>query len=313
MLDFINSYFMLVTTYISLAIEFSGLLHSVYLVQVVFSKITGHPIESSEPPRSGAQSLFFWARVLVSLVILGFSFAVTIVALFEEKTTMYEGVPSYVSVIIFFVLMAVVGLMEGMQIALFSVVNTPDDELKNYAVAHKTCKLVFEGTNLQSFLVGRQIFVATCTFVVARIASPDYTEEDDNIFGVSDGFQAFLNTGLTGAVITTLVGSLAWRIIASSFPVAFLSNPLVYVIVRICLVLDTVGICSSAWLLALTHKLLVGYQVDEVYIGTSEEQTAAAKSADEEAPLQEVNSDTSDAAKSVDEEAFLQEAFEVQL
>ena len=34
MLDFINSYFMLFTNYVSLAIEFSGLLHSVYLVQI---------------------------------------------------------------------------------------------------------------------------------------------------------------------------------------------------------------------------------------------------------------------------------------
>jgi hypothetical protein len=32
MLDFINTYFMLFTTYVSLAIEMSGLLHSVYLV-----------------------------------------------------------------------------------------------------------------------------------------------------------------------------------------------------------------------------------------------------------------------------------------
>jgi hypothetical protein len=293
MLDFINTYFMLFTTYVSLGIEFSGLLHSVYLVQIVFSKITGQPIESNEPKRSGTQNLFFWARVIMSLAILAFSFAVTLVALFEEKTTMYEGVPSYVSVIIFFVLMAVVGLMEGMQIALFAVINIPEDELKNYAVAHKTCKLVFEGTNLQSFLVGRQIFVATCMFVVARIASPSYDEEDDNIFGVSDGFQAFLNTGLTGAVITTLVGSLAWRIIASSFPVAFLSNPLIYAIVRVCLVLDTVGICSAAWLLALVHKQLAGYQVDEVYIGTPEERAAATK-LDEEEPIQGEESDAQD-------------------
>jgi hypothetical protein len=48
MLDFLNNYFMLFTTYVSLAIEFSGLVHSVYLVQIIFSKITGKPIESKE-------------------------------------------------------------------------------------------------------------------------------------------------------------------------------------------------------------------------------------------------------------------------
>ena len=200
---------------------------------------------------------------------------------------MYEGVPPYVSVIIFFVLMAVVGMMEGMQIALFAVINMPEDDLKNYSIAHRVCSLTFEGTNLQSFLVRRQIFVATCMFVVARIASPSYGEEDANIFGVSDGFQEFLNTGLTGAVITTLVGSLAWRIVASSFPLALLSNPIIYGINRVCLVLDSIGICSGAWLMAMIHKQLVGFQPDEVYIDTAEERATAAKDLelDDETPV----------------------------
>ena len=163
----------------------------------------------------------------------------------------------------------------------------PEDDLKTYSIAHRVCSLTFEGTNLQSFLVGRQIFVATCMFVVARIASPSYGEEDANIFGVSDGFQEFLNTGLTGAVITTLVGSLAWRIVASSFPLAFLPNPIIYGIVRVCLVLDSIGICSGAWLMAMIHKQLVGFQPDEVYIDTAEERATAAKDLelDDETPV----------------------------
>ena len=85
MLDFINTYFMIFTTYVSLFIEFSGLLHSVYLVQIFFSKITGTPIDSKEPPRTGVQNLFFWGRVLMSLAILGFAFAVTLAALFRAR------------------------------------------------------------------------------------------------------------------------------------------------------------------------------------------------------------------------------------
>lgn len=274
-LDFINSYFMLFTTYVSLAIEFSGLLHSVYLVQIFFSKITGTPIESKEPPRSAIQKVVFWARVLFSLIILGFAFAITLTALFAEKTKMWEGIPPYVSVIILFILMAFVGMMEGMQIALFAVLNMPVEELKNHSLAHKSCELTFTGQNLQAFLVGRQICVTVCMFVVARITSLNYGDEDDNVFGVSDGLQNFFNTGLMGAVITTIVASLAWRIIASSFPLAFLSNPLIYLIIRLCLLLEATGICSGAWLLALIHKQLVGFQPDEVYIGSAEERAAA--------------------------------------
>jgi hypothetical protein len=156
MLDFINNYFMLYfVTYVSLAIEFSGLLHSVYLVQVVFSKISGTPIESKEPARNTAQNAFFWARVVFSLALLAFAFAVTLGALFDGNTTMWDGVPTAVSVIVFFVLMCFVGMMEGMQIALFAVVNLPEEELKSHTVAYANCQLTFSGQNLQAFLIGR--------------------------------------------------------------------------------------------------------------------------------------------------------------
>jgi MFS family permease len=283
MLDFINTYFMLFTTYVSLAIEASGLLHAVYLVQIFFSKITGTPIESNRPPRTAIENLFFWARVAMSCVVLGFSFAVTLSALFKGKTTMYAGVPEVVSVVVLFILMAFVGMMEGMQIALFAVVNMPEDELKKHTIAAANCELTFTGTNLQAFLIGRQICVTCCMFIVARITScnVDTDVDEPTIFGVSTGVQNFFNTGLLGAIITTIVASLAWRIIASSFPLAFLSNPLIYVIIRLCLILEASGVCSAAWLLALIHKQIAGYQLDEEYIGTADERAAAAKAGDD--------------------------------
>lgn len=87
----------------------------------------------------------------------------------------------------------------------------------------------------------------------------------------------FFNTGLLGALITTIVASLAWRIIASSFSIAFLSNPLIYIIIGMCLLLEASGVCSAAWLKALVHKHKVGYQLDEVYLGTPDERAAAKK------------------------------------
>ena len=59
MLDFVNNYFMLFTTYVSLGIEYSGLLHSVYLVQYGFAIITGNRVESNRPPRTVLQNIFF--------------------------------------------------------------------------------------------------------------------------------------------------------------------------------------------------------------------------------------------------------------
>ncbi len=202
----------------------------------------------------------------MSSAILSFALAVTLEALIKERSGMWEGVPTSASILIFFVLLCVVGLMEGMQIAAFALLNYPRDELNMHAVASANCKLIFSGQNLQAFLIGRQIFVASLMFIVARIATIEIAEGEDNVFGVSDGFQKFLNTGLLGAVVLTLFGSLMWRIIASSYPLAFMSNPLSFVIIRICMLLEKTGVCSAAWFFALIHRSVVGYQLDEVYL-----------------------------------------------
>lgn len=270
MLDFANNYFLLFTIYVSLAIEFSGLLHAAHLIQILFLMITGKSVESKKAPRDGLQNAFFWIRVVFSLVVLTLSLVVTLTALFQGKTTMWEGVPEAVSVIIFFLLMVFVGMMEGVQIALFAVVNLPEEVISKHPIAYKSCKLTFRDQNLQAFLIGRQVCVTICMFVVAAITTIKVeTGTGENIFGVSDGLQTFFNTGLLGAIITTILASLVWRIIASSFPIAFLSNPLIYLIIRLCLALQASGVCYSAWILARIHKQVAGYRQDEAFIGSS--------------------------------------------
>merc|ERR1712048_204370 len=97
---------------------------------------------------------------------------------------------------------------------------------------------------------------------------------DTNVMGISDGLQSFLNLGFQGALITTMGGSISWQLVAGAFPVAFLSNPVTYILLRICLILEGTGICNGAWVLAAIFKKIFGYQKDEVYIGTAEERKA---------------------------------------
>jgi hypothetical protein len=113
MLDYINNYFALFTIWVAMAIEFSGLLHASYVVHMIVSKLAGKPVESFEDPRTPQQEIFFWLRCLLSITILGFCVAVTVVALFDGQTTMWEGVPPAVAIIIFLVLMCVVGMLEA--------------------------------------------------------------------------------------------------------------------------------------------------------------------------------------------------------
>jgi hypothetical protein len=170
-------------------------------------------------------------------------------------------------------------MLEGMQIAFFAVAKVTKEERGDSFFAKKTCELLFrgKGKNLAGFMIGRQLCVVSCMFFVARITSVEIEDGEDNIFGVGQTAQELFNTGLLGAVITTIVGSISWQLVASAFPIAFLSNPLVYVLLRICLALEATGICHGAWVLAAIHKKIAGFKRDEVYIGTAEERAARQK------------------------------------
>merc|ERR1712045_655757 len=228
-----------------------------------------------------------WIRCLYSLAILGFCFAVTMVAVFDGKTTVWESVPPGAAVVIFFILMSVVGMLEAMQIAFFAVAKLPANERGSSVFALKTCHLLFteEGNNLPGFMIGRQLCVVSCMFFVARVTSVEIEEGEENIFGVGDGLQEFFNTGLLGALALTIVGSIAWQLVASAFPIAFMSNPITYILLRICLFLEATGICHGAWVLAAIHKKIAGFQRDEVYIGTAEQRKALEKGDIDAIPL----------------------------
>jgi len=124
-------------------------------------------------------------------------------------------------------------------------------------------------------MCGRQMTVTLCFFVIARVTTINVEiGVDDNIFGVSDWVQTMFNLGFMGALTTTILGSIAWQLVASSFPIEFLSNPVVYLFLQAALLIQASGICSAAWLFAVIQRKAMGFQLDEVYVGTPEERAA---------------------------------------
>ena len=266
MLDFTNNYLVLFTLWVANLIEFSGLLHSCYVIQLIVRKLAGQPIESNK-------SLFFWFRCLMSLVILAFCITVTMVALFSDKTTMWKGVPPSISVVILFSLMILAGILDGMFIATFTVSKVEAAERGEGVYARKTCDILSfeEGDNYPRFLIGRQLLVIFCWFVAARMTSVQIPDGEDNIFGVSNGIQHIFNTGFLGAIMFTILGSISWQIVASVFPLAFMQSPITYVLLRICLGVECTGICQSAFVIAAIHRKIASFKQDDTYIGTAEE------------------------------------------
>ena len=219
----------------------------------------------------------------MSMAILVYAFTVTLTALFAGKTNMWSSFPPAASVVLFFVLLFIIGLLEGSQIAYFAVTKLQQSERGDGYFAKKTCEILFKNNNhnLAAFMIGRQLCVVSLMFIIARITSVKLDEGDENIHGVSDGVQNLFNTGLLGALCVALVGSIPWRLISSAFPIAFLSNPLTYILLRFCLFLEMTGLLHGAWVLAAIHRKISGFQRDEIYIGTAEERAAAQKGDDD--------------------------------
>lgn len=280
MLDYLNNWFGVFTVYVALALEFTGILHSGYLIQMIVCKISGTEYETNEPPKTGFTLFFFWFRVLFSCVALAFSFVVTLTALFEGKTTMWKGVPPAASVVLFFALMALVGLLEATQISYFAVSKLRVAERGSNWFAKKTCERLYAGKdgqpgiNLPGYMIGRQLCVVSCMFFVAKVTSTDVHPGQPTIFGVSEGMQQFFNTGLLGALITTIVGSIAWRLAGSAFPIFFLSTPPAWIMLEVCLGFEASGMLNGAWIMGWIHRKVAGFKIDEVYIGTAEERAA---------------------------------------
>ncbi|GKY98118.1 hypothetical protein MPSEU_000769600 [Mayamaea pseudoterrestris] len=267
MLDFVNNRTMYLSTIAALAIEKSGLLHSVYLIQIGFAKVTGRSIRTHETPRSLGRKLLFWGRVALSTCVLSFSIVVMLTAMFQGKTRMWTGLPPAAGLIMLILLILFVGLLDGLQVAFFAVLHVPEKEIREQGVAWKNCKFIFSGRNLQTFLVGRQIFQTLCQFFIARLSTVKVAPGEDNLFGVPDGVQQFFNTGILGSIFATIIASLIWRVTASCFPFLFLSNPLSYCFLRFCILVESSGVCWSAWLVAAVHRRVAGLQLDESYIG----------------------------------------------
>jgi len=294
MIDFINNYFALFTLYTAMCVEFTGIMHSAYLIQNLMSVVSGKPIISNEEDKTGFTLAFFWARVLMSLCILGFCMAVVMVALVNGDTMVavkYPDISVGLSIFLFFFFMSVVGTLEAMQIAYFCSAKLTWEERAQGIFGKKTNHILFDGNgrNFPGFMIGRQLTVVASFFLVASITGLNITPgEGNNIFGISDGAQQFLNFGLHGAVITTILASISWQYAASAFPNAFVNSPITYVLLILALCLEGTGICHGAWVIAKVMKKVCKLQYDEVYVGTPEERMASSKPDKEMTPAQDV-------------------------
>ena len=265
-----------------MAIEASGLLHASYLIQYIFAAISGRSIESNEHPGSAEVVLFFWFRIMCSTLALTAAIFVTIVAILEGKTTMFDIMPPVASLGMTLGLWLLIGILEGTHLAVFAAGRLTIEERRygSTSWSQRSCRILLEEKNehnLANYMLGRQLCVTAYFFAIARATTMHVEDEEDNVMGVHDVVQTVFNTGILGAFITTIIASLMWQFLASAFPLTFLATPLTHLLVWVCLLVESTGICQGAWVLATLQKKLFGFRNDEKYIGTAQHRAEMAK------------------------------------
>ena len=193
-----------------------------------------------------------YLRFAFSASLLVFSGVVTCYAILEQKTSMWKIVPGWASLLIFILVLFLLGIMEGLQIALVELKRQdPKSYMETYPAAYRLGQYAMKEDNIERFLMGRQVFVVCLVFFAAKLTTIHGTEESGFLFYVPHWVQAlFLETGLLACVVVVILAQLMPQIVASVYPTQFLQLAGMWPAYWACIVLESSGVTHICWVFA---------------------------------------------------------------
>jgi len=197
-------------------------------------------------------TVFDYIRYVGSFALLMFSTVVTFYAILEQKTSFWKGVPGWAALLIFLVVLFLLGVMEGIQIALVELKRQdPETYKESHPRAYRLGQIAAKGDNIERFLLGRQVFVVCLVFFAAKLTTIHGRDDDGFLFPVPGFVQTFLlETGLLACVIVVIVAQLTPQIIASIYPVQFMQTMVGLPAYYACIGLESTGITHFTWILS---------------------------------------------------------------
>jgi len=182
-------------------------------------------------------------RYVFSTSLLLFALATILYSMITYKTTFYPGVPNYAQIILLFVLLILLGTMEGTMMALNQLRRVDPELYKDKYLPYITVTYARKGDRVERFLNGRQVIVVLCGFQLAYLTTIQN--------GTLDFYPYFLAqlfyTGLMGSLVVFILGQITPQVFAAKFPTVFLSNPILFTVFRICLIIELTGLTYSTW------------------------------------------------------------------
>ena len=210
-------------------------------------------------------SAFDFVRFVLSFCLLIFSGVVTCYSIWTQKTSMWKVVPGWASLIIFILVLFLLGVMEGLQIALVELKRQePETYKETHPRAYKLGQYAMKEDNIEKFLIGRQVFVVCLVFFAAKLTTIHGNSESGFMFPVPDWVQAlFLETGLLACMVVVVLAQLMPQIVASLYPTQFLEITVMRPAYWACILLELSGITHISWVLAWVMSKLFRMKEEE--------------------------------------------------
>ena len=209
---------------------------------------------------------FDYVRFVLSALILLFSAVVTSYAIVERKTGFWHIVPGWAALILFVVDLFLLGIVEGLQIALVELKRQHPDSYKNsHPAAYRIGQVAARGDNVERFLMGRQVFVVFLVFFAAKLTTITLEEKEGFLFPAPFWFRSvFLETGILACIVVVIIAQLMPQIVAAKYPVHFLQFFIMKPAYYTCVFVEITGLTHICWVLSHLLGYVAGMRDDEI-------------------------------------------------
>ena len=163
-----------------------------------------------------------------------------------------DGWPA-LDIVVFLVMMCWIALLEGCQISIVGLQDVDPEIFKeSYPRAYRCCKWVHEGPNVERFLVGRQFLLLFNGFVASRLGGGTDVDYHWGDWYWNDAATSFFYTNNVLLMIVIVAGfQLPTQLVAADKMLGFFDLPFAhyYTVVAPCMIVESVGLTHSSYLL----------------------------------------------------------------
>lgn len=216
-------------------------------------KIRGKQHEDGGNPNLVHLSIFDYIKYTWSTCVTLGSMAIVLYGI--SKGAYVLPTPVVGAYIIAIVMMTILFYLEGLMIAIVGVQYWDREIYRDYYPrAYRMHELMSQPDNVKRFIIGRQFFTVLTNFILAQVFTFPKWQDSGNIHPVL--FFIGVKSGLPGIFIVLAFSQLLPELLAAEYPLRFQNMIGSFLIARISLIFDAIGVGHCAWAAYYTTRSL---------------------------------------------------------